>query len=69
VNGTERYIQFEKNDFERIDCNTTAEIGQEIERMINPIPISDIISLDVDLIHQWYEHPNCPAERTRITFI
>ena len=71
VNGTERYIKFQNDDdvIKRIDCNTTAEIGQEIATMINSISISDIILLNVDLTHRWYDRPDCPAEGTRITFI
>ena len=51
-----------------IDCNTTAEIGQEVENLIKPTPITDIISLNVDLTHQWYDYQDCRAERTSITF-
>jgi len=68
-NGTERYTKYEKNDFEPIDCNITAEIGQEIEKILQPISIKDIILLNVDLRHQWYNHEDCRSERTRITFI
>jgi protein associated with RNAse G/E len=52
-----------------VDCNTTAEIGQEIKKMINSTSIDEIISMDVDLIHEWYNHRNCQAEKTRISFI
>jgi len=68
INGTARYQKIVKNDIGPIDCNATAEIGQEIGNIINPIPIDDIISLKVDLIHQWYDHQNCREERTRINF-
>lgn len=52
-----------------VNCNTTARIGQEIMKMLNPILIDDIISMDVDLIHKWYDHRNCRVEQTRISFI
>jgi hypothetical protein len=68
INGTARYQNIVKNDIGPIDCNTTAEIGQEIENITNSTLINDIISLNVDLIHQWYDHQNCRAERTRINF-
>jgi len=57
-----------KNNIGPIDCNTTAEIGREIGNIIKPTPIDDIVSLKVDLIHQWYDHQDCQAEKTRINF-
>ncbi|CAF1401446.1 unnamed protein product [Rotaria sordida] len=66
--GTVRYQKIVKDDIGPVDCNTTAEIGQEIEKVMNPISIDDIISMNVDLTHQWYDHRNCRAEYTRITF-
>ncbi len=58
-----------KKNIGPIDCNTTAEIGREIENITKPIPRNEIISpsVDVDLIHQWYDHENCRTERTRIS--
>ena len=69
IDGTERYENFVKNDMMPVDCNTTARIGREIKKRINSISIDDIISLNVDLIHEWYDQQNCRAEQTRISFI
>ncbi|CAF3112696.1 unnamed protein product, partial [Rotaria sp. Silwood2] len=68
MNSTIRYQKFEKKDIRSVDCNKAAEIGQEIEKIMHPISLDDIISMNVDLTHQWYDHQNCRAENTRITF-
>ncbi len=57
-----------KDDIGPIDCNITAEIRREIENINKSIPIDDIVSLNVDLIHRWYDHQDCQAEKTRINF-
>ncbi|CAF3689735.1 unnamed protein product [Adineta steineri] len=69
VNGTARYEKFDKNNMLLIPCNATAKIGQKINEHVNSISIDDIISMDVDLIHEWYDHRNCGTEQTRISFI
>ncbi len=69
INGAVRYNKTEVNDMKPVDCKTTAEIGQEIKKTINSTSIDDIISMDVDLIHEWYDHRKCQAEKTRISFI
>lgn len=53
---------------EPIDCNKAAEIGLDLEKIIEKISINDIVTMNVDLIHQWSDHQNCQAERTRILF-
>lgn len=68
-NGTVRHEDIVKDDIEPIACNTTAEIGRYLANIISSIPINDITLMNVDLIHQWNEYQNCPAERTRINFI
>ena len=69
VNGNAQYSKHEKNDLSEVQCNTTVPIGQEIHKLVSPLSIDDVISMDGDLIHQWYDHRNCRAERTRISFI
>jgi hypothetical protein len=68
INGNIRYQNIVKDNTSSIDCNTPAEIGREIENVVKSIPIDDIILLNVDLIHHWYDHQNCREERTRINF-
>jgi hypothetical protein len=58
-----------KDDIGPIDCNITAEIRREIENINKSIPIDDIVSLNVDLIHRWYDHQDCQAEKTRINIL
>ncbi|UJR30586.1 hypothetical protein I4U23_018113 [Adineta vaga] len=69
MKGIARYSKAEKNDLPPFACNTTVKIGEEIGKLLNPLLIDDIISMDVDLIHEWYDHQNCRAEKTRISFI
>lgn len=66
--GVMRYRKVVKNDIGPIDCNQSANIGQDIDNEIQPTSIDDIIRMDVDLKHQWYDHQNCQSEWTRITF-
>lgn len=66
MNRTTGYQDIPKNDIKPIDCKTTVGIGREIANITNLIPINDIRSVEVDLIHQWYDHSTCLAERTRI---
>ena len=67
-NGTISYKQITKDKIGPIDCNQPAKIGQYIENEIHPISSNDIISMNVDLAHQWYDHQTCRTERTRIMF-
>jgi len=69
INGTRRYTRINNADLLPIDCNKTAEIGQAIISMIQSIKRSDILSLNIDLIHQWYGYENCRMETTRIDVI
>ncbi|CAF1204039.1 unnamed protein product [Rotaria sp. Silwood1] len=68
TNGTERYQEIVNDDIGPVDCNRTAEIGQDIEKVMQPISLDDITSMSLDLTHRWYDHQNCRAESTRITF-
>ncbi|CAF1636161.1 unnamed protein product, partial [Adineta ricciae] len=52
VNGKARYSKHEKNDLREVECNATVPIGQEIHKLVSPLSIDDVISMDVDLIHQ-----------------
>ncbi|CAF3391855.1 unnamed protein product [Rotaria socialis] len=67
-NGRISYQKIIKNDIGPIDCDQPAKIGQYIEQAIHPTSSNDIISMNVDLTHQWYYHRNCRTERTRIMF-
>lgn len=68
VNGKAQY-NFTKGDLGEVECNTIVPIGQKIQKSVSPLSIDDVISMDVDLIHQWHDHRNCRAETTRISFI
>ena len=68
VNGTARYQKFVQDELAPIDCGTSARLGREIEQLINPISINDILSINVDLIHQWFEQKDCRTEKTRVIF-
>ncbi|CAF1587661.1 unnamed protein product [Rotaria magnacalcarata] len=67
-NGSISYNKIIENNIGPIDCNQPAKIGQYIEKAIHPTSSNDIISMNVDLAHQWYDHQNCRTERTRIMF-
>ena len=65
----EKYQKYINEDLPPINCNSTAKIGQEVQKMIGPIAEDEIISLDVDITHRWYEQSTCRPEHTRVAFL